>query len=132
MNPNWTALQSLGILEGSQRRNGLSTPPPMDHTGPDAGEDTASRRAEELPGEFFTLNDAAVRGDLELVKSIFESERLPNTPMERLQNDKFSPIMHRTLLEGRARVVAYFLSQGVPFRMIQIEIAIEDGLYSLL
>lgn len=131
MNINWTALRSLG-LERSQQRGGLSTPPPAGDAGQHAGANATSRQAEELPEDFFALNDAAIRGDLDLVKSIFEKERLPNTPMERLENKKFAPIMHRALLQGRVHVVAYFLSQEIPFKMIQIEIAIEDGLHSLL
>jgi hypothetical protein len=90
MNVNWASLRSLG-LERSQQRGGLSTPPPVDHAGQYAGANAPSRQAEELPEEFFALNDAAIRGDLDLVKSILENERFPNTPMERLENRKFVP-----------------------------------------
>lgn len=131
MNPNWTSLQAY-LPEVTRQCGGLSTPPPIDYQGRDAGGNAASTRAEDLPEEFFRLNEVAGRGDLDLVQSIFESERLPNTPMERLENEKLVPIMHRALLKGRARVVAYLLSQGVPLEMVQVEIAIQRGMHSLL
>ena len=131
MDPNWAALQTLG-LEGARQENGLSTPPPIDHADNGAGTVPASKRPEELPEEFLRLQDAAVRGDIDLVKSIFESERLPNTSMERMEDEQYVSVMHKALLKRRENVVAYFLSQGIPFNLLQVEVAIQEGLQSLL
>lgn len=52
--------------------------------------------------------------------------------MERLDNDTFRPIMHWALSEGHVPIVAYFIYQGVPFGMTQVELVIDLGLHSLL
>lgn len=119
-------------IEEAVHSDGLATPPSDDYADFDAGGAAADSTVEELPEEFFKLTDAAIRGDLDLVKSIFESERLPNSPMERIDNNQFVPIMHKALVNGHVLVVVYFLSQGIPFNMVQIGIVVNYGLHSLL
>jgi hypothetical protein len=90
MNINWTTLRSLG-LERSQQRGGLSTPPPIDEAGQHAGANEPSRQAEELPEDFFALNDAAIRGDLDLVKSMFEKEKTPKHSYGTIREQEVCP-----------------------------------------
>lgn len=52
--------------------------------------------------------------------------------MEQLENQKFIPIVQKALLNGHIAVVAYLIKQGVPFKRVQVEIAIKEGLYALL
>jgi hypothetical protein len=110
----------------------LPSPPPFDYGDLDAGQSSRHVEHEAPPEEYHRLDDAAIRGNLDTVISIFEAERLPNTPMERLGNDKFSKVMHRALVRHQIPVVAYLLSRGVPFHILQVELAIEKGLHSLL
>jgi hypothetical protein len=131
MNTDFPALQYLPLV-GSQNRGGLSTPPDFDYVLSNQGGIIASSSEEELPEEYFTLKDAAERGDLDLVKTICETDRLPNSAMERLGNERLNSVLHGAVREGRTPVAAYLLSQGFPFETVQIEIALMDGLDSLL
>lgn len=114
-----------------QRSRGLPSPSPSDD-GTYAGQYPAPIEIEAPPEEYHRLENAAIRGDLDTVISIFEAERLPNTPMEQLDNDKFTSVMHRALLRHQIPVVAYLVSHGVPFEMEHVEFAITHGLHSIL
>jgi hypothetical protein len=131
MNQNWSVIDSYQA-RASQQQEGLLTPPSFDYTPPITGGHTASTGVEELPEEFFRLKDAARRGELDIVQTIWETERLPNTPMERLSNESLNSVLHGAILEGRTHVATYLLSQGVPWKTIQIEVALMKGLNSLL
>lgn len=74
MDTVWVTLphQAVRIPDGALQSGDLSTPPPFDYDQNAAGP-VALDIAEQLPDEFFRLKDATVRGDLDLVKSIFES-----------------------------------------------------------
>ena len=114
----------------NQQRNGLRTPPDDDHIAPNTGAWNLSRdkKAEALNG----LQDAVNRGDLDLVKTFFEGERLPNSPMELLDPADFPAVLTEALGAGREDVGAYLLSQDVIFTMSHIETAVEKGFVSLL
>lgn len=111
---------------------GLPSPPPYDYGDLDAGETPAPIESAALPEEYHRLVDAAIRGDLDNVISIFETERLPNTPMERLDGDKFTRVMSRALADRQIPIVEYLISHGVSFQIGHLETVIENGLHSLL
>jgi hypothetical protein len=85
---------------------GLPSPPPFDHGDLDAGQSFRHVEHEAPPEEYQRQEKAAIRGDLETVISIFEAERLPNTPMERLDSEKFTRVMTRAIASHHAPVAA--------------------------
>lgn len=52
--------------------------------------------------------------------------------MERLENHKFTNLIYRTLVRYQIPLMAYFLSEGVPFCIIQVELATREGLHPSL
>lgn len=93
---------------------------------------TASNGAEAFPDAYYRLKEAALRGDLALVKTIHEGEWITHTATGRFSNDDLYSVLCETLPAGRTPVAAFLLSQNVPFQTHHPEIAVDKGMDSLL
>lgn len=68
---------------------------------------TASNGAEAFPNAYYRLKEAALRGDLALVKTIYEEEWLSETATGRFSNDDLYNVFCEALEAGRTPVVAF-------------------------
>jgi hypothetical protein len=93
---------------------------------------TASNGAEAFPDAYYRLKEAALRGDLTLVKTIYEKEWLSYTATGQFSNKDLYNVFCEALEARHTPVVAFLLSQNVPFLQLHSEIAVEKGMESLL
>jgi hypothetical protein len=93
---------------------------------------TANNGAEAFPDAFYALKEAALRGDLALVKTIYEKEWLSHTATGRFSNKDLFNIYNEALKAAHTPVAAFLLSQNVPFRRHHPETAVDKGMDSLL
>ena len=93
---------------------------------------TASNGAQAFPDAYYRLKEAALRGDLALVKTIYEEEWLPHTATGQFSNKDLYNVFCEALKARHTPVVAFLLSQNVPFRQHHPEIAVDQGMESLL
>lgn len=93
---------------------------------------TASNGAQAFPDAYYRLKKAALRDDLTLVETIYEEEWLPHTATSQFSNKDLYNVFCEALKARHTPVVAFLLSQNVPFRQYHSEIAVEQGMESLL
>lgn len=93
---------------------------------------TASNGAPAFPDCYHRLKEAALRGDLALVKTIYEEEWLPHTAISDFSSKDLHLISCEALRLRHTPVVAFLLSHNAPFSDHQATVAVDEGMESLL
>jgi hypothetical protein len=93
---------------------------------------TASNSAQAFLDAYYRLKEAALRGDLALVKTIYEEEWLPHTATGQFSNKDLYNVFCEALKACHTPIVAFLLSQNVPFQQHHPGIAVDQGMESLL
>ena len=125
---SWDAL----IAEMNKQRGDPFKPDNSDYIACGRTIPTASNGAQAFPNAYYTLKEAALRGDLALVKTIYEEEWLPYTATGQFSNKDLYYVFCEALKARHTPVVAFLLSQNVPFGQYHPEIAVDQGMESLL